>query len=184
MSKNNFKVTTKVPPIPENSTESELSLFDQNNQDINLFNLVDEELIRISGSKINYYKFIQSKEFDDVYMEQRNKPITSLPIVVYGHYDPRPIEEHLNEFGLELTSDQSFTFNKSYIDRKLGRAPHSGDVIQPQFQTVRYEVVEVQEDSFEVYGVYHYICTAKVQRDSKDVQTQDKTDISENPGGY
>ena len=183
MSKKNFKVSTKVPEIPD-SAESELNLFDQNNPDIGMFNLVDEEVIRLSGSKINYYKFIATKEYDDVYMEQRNKPITTAPISVYGHYDPKPIEENLGQFGIELTSDQVFTFNKSYIDRKLGRVPQAGDILQPVFQNLRYEILEVQEDSFEAYGVYHYVCTAKVQRDSGDVQTTDLKDTSNPPGGY
>lgn len=183
MSKKNFKVTTSVPEIPEDMTESELGLFDPLNPDIGLFNMVDEEQIRLSGSKINYFKFVVSKEYDDVYMEQRNKPILTTPVLVYGHYDPRPIEQQLGQFGIELTSDQIFTFNKSYITKKLGRAPQSGDVLQPAFQKVRYEVIEVQEDSFEVYGVYHYVCTAKVQRDSGDVQTTDLNNTSEPLGG-
>lgn len=182
--KKNFKVTTQVPPIPEDVTDSELGLFDPNNPDIGLFNMVDEEQIRLSGSKIHYYKFIASKEYDNVYMEQRNKPISEQPILVYGHYDPRPVEEGLGQFGIEVTSDQVFTFNKSYIDGKLGRSPQAGDVLKPQFQSIRYEIIEVQEDSFEAYGVYHYICTAKIQRDSSDVQTTDLKDTSDKPGGY
>ena len=184
MVKKNFKVTTKVPPIPEDVTDSELGLFDPNNPDIGLFNMVDEEQIRLSGSKINYYKFVSSKEYDNVYMEQRNKPISEMPILVYGHYDPRPVEQGLGQFGIEVTSDQIFTFNKSYLDGKIGRSPQPGDVLKPQFQTIRYEILEVQEDSFEAYGVYHYVCIAKIQRDSSDVQTTDLKDTSEKPGGY
>ena len=36
--------------------ESKLSLFDRNSNDLELFNLVDDELIKLSGSKIYYYK--------------------------------------------------------------------------------------------------------------------------------
>jgi hypothetical protein len=46
-----------------------------------------------------------------------------------------------------------------------------------------YEIIEVQEDSFEAYGVYHYICTAKVLRDSEDVQATPLTDTSNPLGG-
>jgi len=182
--KKNFKVTTQVPPIPEDVVDSELGLFDPNNPDIGLFNMVDEEQIRLSGSKLFYYKFIVSKEYDNVYMEQRNKPISEQPILVYGHYDPKPVEEGLGPFGIEVTSDQIFTFNKSYIDGKLGRSPQAGDVLKPQFQDIRYEIIEVQEDSFEAYGVYHYECTAKIQRDSSDVQTTNLKDTSDKPGAY
>ena len=182
MSKN-FKTNVNIPEIEIVTNDSELSLFDRSNPDINLFNLVDEENIRLSGSKINYYKFMPSqKDYDDVYMEQRNKQIQRTPIALYGHYDPKVIEEPLNQFGIQITSDQLFTFNKSYIDKKIGRSPMVGDVIQPQFQNVRYEIFEVQEDSFEGYGVYHYICTAKVLRDSDDVQTTPRENTSDDVG--
>jgi len=40
----------------------------------------------------------------------------------------------------------------------------------------------VQEDSFEIYGVYHLVCTAKLLRDSEDVQDTPLTNTSENIG--
>jgi hypothetical protein len=30
-----------------------------------------------------------------------------------------------------------------------------------------FEIFEVQEDSFEAYGVYHLVCAAKLLRDAK-----------------
>jgi hypothetical protein len=176
--KKNFKTNVNIPEIEIVTNDSELSLFDRGNPDINLFNLVDEENIRLSGSKINYYKFIQSNEFDQVYLEQKNKPISPNAIIVYGHYDPKVIEEPLNQFGINITSDQLFTFNKSYLDKKLGRPPIAGDVVHPHFQNVKYEIFEVQEDSFEAYGVYHYVCTAKVLRDSEDIQDMPKKNVA------
>ena len=77
-----FKTSVNIPEIEIVNNDSELSLFDRNNPDINLFNLVDEENIRLSGSKINYYKFIPSNEFDPVYLEQKNKPISPNAIIV------------------------------------------------------------------------------------------------------
>ena len=45
--KDEFKVTTPMPPITEaDFVDSELNLFDQSNPDIHLFNFVDEEHIR------------------------------------------------------------------------------------------------------------------------------------------
>ena len=86
-----------------------------------------------------------------------------------GHYDPRPIEENLSEFGIELTNDQIFTFNKTYIEKRLGGSIIPGDVVKPQFQNIYYEVYEVQEDSFEAYGVFHLVCAAKIMRDVADI---------------
>lgn len=166
-----LKVTTKMkPPDILDTGDNLLGLYDPENPDINLFNLVDDEVIKLGGSKLYFYKYFNTgNQFDDVYMEERTKAIAKEPIVVYGHYDPRMIEEELNEFGIEVMNDQFFTFNKSYIDRKLNRSPIPGDIIKPFFQNQRYEIFEVQEDSFNVYGVYHYRCSAKLLRDTEEV---------------
>lgn len=174
----NFKTNVNIPEIEIVTNDSELSLFDRSNPDINLFNLVDEENIRLSGSKINYYKFMPSNEFDEVYLEQKSKPISPNAILVYGHYDPKVVEEPINQFGIQITSDQLFTFNKSYIDKKIGRPPIAGDILHPHFQNIKYEIFEVQEDSFEAYSVYHYICTAKVLRDSENIQNMPRTNVA------
>lgn len=164
-----FVSDIKVPNTDE--YESPLRLFNKKN-DQNLFNLIDEEAIRLAGSPLMVYKYYQNKETDDVYGEERNKTISVEPVKVYGHYEPRPIEENLTQFGIELTNDQQFTFNKSYIERKLGRTPIPGDILKPDFQTMKYEIYEVQENSFETYGVYHLVCSAKLLRDSDDVHKQ------------
>ena len=181
---NNFKVTTNMPPIPEGEGNSLLNFFDQENADINLFNLVDDELIKISGSELYYYKYFQSEEFDDVYLESRNKPIASEPILVHGHYEPKALEENLSEFGIELTNEQLFVFNKSYIEDTLSRIPLPGDVVKPKFQEQKYEIFQVQEDSFEIYGVYHVVCSAKLLRDTTEVQDTPNIKTVDQLGGY
>ena len=185
MKNKNYKVTTKLPQLPDlDEGEGLLNLFDQDNPDINMFNLVDDEMIRLAGSKFKFYKYYQTDEYDEVYMESRNKPISKTPIMVHGHYDPVSMSEELTQFGIELTNDQLFTFNKSYIERKLGRSVIPGDVIKPMFQEQKYEVFEVVEDSFEAYGVYHLVCSAKLLRDSDDVQDTPLTQVSDDIGGY
>ena len=173
-----------MPPIPELEGKSELSFFDQESADINLFNLIDDELIRISGSEFLYYKYFRSDDYDEVYLENRSKAIASEPISVYGHYEPKPMEQNLNEFGLELTNDQIFIFNKSYITQKLSRDPQAGDVVKPKFQNQKYEIFETQEDSFQIYGVYHIVCAAKLLRDEMEVVDEPLTKLSEGVGEY
>jgi hypothetical protein len=182
---NTYKVTTPIPALPETEGESVLNLFDQNNPDINLFNMVDDELIRLSGSQMFYFKFFRSAEdYDEVYGEQTAKAVGSDPILVHGHYEPRVLEENLTEFGIELTSEQLFVFNKSYIEQVLGRIPIPGDVVLPKFQNQKYELIEVQEDSFESYGVYHMVCSAKLLRDSDVVQDTPLVDDNPDIGVY
>jgi len=182
-----FKVAVDMPPLPTMEGETNLSLFDPNNPDIGLFNLVDDEQIRLSGSKILYYKYFQSRgTVDHIYMEERQKTLHSQPLTVFGHYNPTPVEENLTQFGIELTNDQLFVFNKSNIEVMLGRAPIPYDILRPKFQNIKYEIFEVQEESFEIYGVYHYVCAARILRDSDEVLEEPLTNrsdsISERPG--
>jgi len=182
--KKNYEVTTKLPKLPP-IPESELNLFDPLSEDLNLLNLVDEELIRLSGSKLYYYKYYRGEDFDSVYMEAKNKLIAKDPIVVYGHYDPSPLEENLGQFGIEISNDQIFVFNLTYIEQAINRRPHSGDIIKPAFQEQKYEIFEVQEDEFQAYGVYHLNCYARLLRDSADVQDSTLLDTTDDKlGGY
>jgi hypothetical protein len=164
-----FKSNLNLPDTDE--YESPFRLFNKVT-DQNLFNIVDQEQIKLAGSPLLIYKYFQSVDIDDVYGEERSKAISVEPIRIWGHYEPKPIEENLTQFGIELTNDQQFTFNKSYVERKLGRPLIAGDIIKPEFQNLKYEVFEVQEDSFEMYGVYHLLCSAKLLRDSQDIHQQ------------
>jgi len=179
-----YRVTTPMPPLPELLGGTELSLFDQTNNDINLFNLVDDEIIRLGGSELLYFKFRMNEDYDETYMEARNKVIDVEPILVYGHYNPTVLEETLSEFGLELKNEQIFIFNKSSIEQRIHERPKAGDIIQPRFQNQKYEVYEVQEDSFELYGVYHLACSARLLRDTQEMFNDDVPDRSPDLGGY
>jgi len=179
-----FKVNRQMQDLPKLEGGTPLSFYDPSNPDVNLFNLVDDEIIRISGSPIQYFKQLVNEDYDDVYLESTRKAVVSEPLLVHGYYEPSVVEEVLSKFGIELTNDQQFVFNKSYIESVIGRTPEPGDQLKPQFQNQKYEVSEVQEDSFEMYGVYHVVCTAKLLRDDIETLNQEVSDIADSPGGY
>jgi len=151
------------------NVKSKLNMFDPANPDIGLFNVVDGELVKIAGSELLIFAYVADENYDTLYDENRAKTHYRPPALSFGHYDPRPIEENLSEFGIELTNDQVFTFNKQTVERQIGRRLIPGDVIKPKFQNLYYEVFEVQEDSFESYGVFHLVCSARVMRDASEV---------------
>jgi hypothetical protein len=176
-----FKVTTEMNKTQEADQASLLSIFNRNSPDRNLFNLVDSELIKLGGSEILVFKYLPSNDYDEVYQESRQKTIELEPIKVYGSYDPRPVEESLTQFGVEVQNDQVFIFNKTYIERLIGRAIIAGDVLKPVFQNMKFEVYQVQEDSFENYGIYHLLVHAKLLRDTEDIHNEPM--LSSNPLG-
>ena len=177
-----FRVRSSLDPLKDSPEESVLSLYNKRD-DKNLFNSIDNENIKLSGSKVLVYKYTPSNDIDDVYMESRQKTISPEPVEVWSHYDPRPIEEALTQFGVEVQNDQLFIFNKSYLEKMLGRDMIIGDVLEPKFQEVKYQVHEVQEDSFEAYGVYHTLAHAKVLRDTSDVHNDTDFNTSDRVGG-
>lgn len=176
-----YKVNTPPTNFPE-GRDTRLSLFNKKN-DKNLFNFIDAENIKLSGSRIRVYQYVQSNDIDEVYMEARQKTISSEPVIVWGHFDPRPIEENLSQFGVEIQYDQVFNFNKSYVEKLLGRPIVIGDVLEPEFQNIKFEVYEVQEDSFEAYGVYHLLVHAKVLRDTEGIHNENFLDKTDPIGG-
>jgi hypothetical protein len=162
------KYNRKIELMDTDDYESPFRLYDKI-QDITLFNTIDQEQIKLGGSPLWVYKYYQSTDYDPVYGEDRSKTIAVEPIKLFGLYEPRAIEENLTQFGIEIINDQQFTFNRSYIERKLGRALIPGDIIKPDFEHIKYEVYEVQESGFEGYGVYHLICSARILRDDKEI---------------
>jgi hypothetical protein len=178
-----FKVTTDMRLNNDAKDSSVLSLFNRNSPDRNLFNLVDSEIIKLGGSEILVYRYIPSDDVDEVYMESKQKTIETEGIKVYGNYDPRPIEESLTQFGVEVQNDQVFVFNKSYIERIIGRSIIPGDILQPLFQNMKFEVFQVQEDSFESYGIYHLLVHAKFLRDTQEIHNEPFFDRTNDVGG-
>ena len=163
-------------PSSKSKREHRLNLYNVDRADINLFNSIDSEQIKLTGSLVKYFKYYQDSSYDDVFGEDRSKPITEDFVEVYAHFNPKVIEENLTEFGIELSNDQIFVFNKDDIENELGRKPIPGDQIVTDFQNIRYEIHEVQEDSFKIYGVYHYNCYAKVLRDNPETLNDDNVE--------
>lgn len=160
-----FKLVPLTEELPHVDEQNQLNMFSEVNPDVGLFNMVDEETIALGGSELYIYKVVLDEGYDDLYDEEPVKKYGE-KVLVRGHYNPVPIGEELSEFGIKLTNDQMFTFNKSYMDATLGRQLKPGDVIQPRFQNLMYEIHEVQEAGFgSNYGVYHYLASAQVRRD-------------------
>ena len=150
-------------------SSGELNMFDKDNPDTRLFDTVDGEMVQLAGSELLLFRYTKDSNFDNLYDEHAGKVLYQKPVLIYGHYDPKPVEEEMSEFGIELTNDQIFTFNKTTVENAIGRPLAPGDVIKPRFQNIYYDVFEVQEDSFEAYGVYHLVCAAKILRDAEDL---------------
>lgn len=154
-----------------------LNLFHDNNPDIGYFNRIDQEVIELGGSDFYYIKWYQSDNYDKLYEEDREKVYASEKILIRGHYPPMPLVQEMSKFGVNFGNDQQFTFNKDYILKKIGREPKPGDIIQPRFQNVYFEVKEVQDQGFQVYGVYHLVLSAQLKKDVDSIMKELKVGV-------
>jgi hypothetical protein len=160
-----FEKTIVNPESSEDVPEDvRLSLFGENNQDIEYFNSVDQEVIELGGSDMYYIKFMRSENFDELYEEDRDK-VYANKLIIRGHYTPAPIGQEITQFGITLSNDQRFVFNKDYLKKKLGRLPIAGDIIQPRFQNIYFQIHQVDEEAFNIWGVYHLSLHAKLLKD-------------------
>ena len=153
-----------IGPIEDVFSDS-MSIFDDFKEDRELLDSVDSEIINLAGSEISVYKYEGDGHFDDLYDEERIKILSPNPTILMCQFEPTPIEETLGEFWIELESEKTFVFNKTDVEEELGRLIRPGDVLKPAFLNAFYTVNEVQENSFESYGVYHLEVTGKFWRD-------------------
>ena len=154
-----------------------LNLFNENNPDIQYFNKMDQEIIELGGSDMYYIKWYQSDNYDKLFEEDREKLYGPEKILLRGHYPPIPLNQEMSKFGVNFGNDQQFTFNKDYLLKKLGCEPKPGDIIQPRFQNVYFEIKEVQDQGFQVYGVYHLVLSAQLKKDVEPIMKELKVGV-------
>ena len=79
--KKHFREFESVGDQEGESTDANLlNLFDENNPDISLFNLIDEEIIGLGGSEFYVYKYeIDGATTDDLYGEDSSKRTLRTP---------------------------------------------------------------------------------------------------------
>ena len=123
-----------------------------------LFNEWDQELIRLGGSPILYYKvFIPRSGVDEQYMECRTKVWSQTPIELFGMYDPIPSQLNQGLFGIDGPDQIIIQTNyKDTID-KLGHLPIIGSRIYTPMLREQWEIIDRKLDQFNRWQVYHVL---------------------------
>ena len=89
-----------------------LQQFDPSSIEHDLFNLLDEEIIKIGGSPIFYYEvFIQKQTIDPLYHEDRGKLWSNIPVELWAYYDPVEQQNYQTAFGLDSPDELVFELN-------------------------------------------------------------------------
>jgi hypothetical protein len=96
-------------------TTGSIQQFDPESPDHKLFNSWDEEIIRMGGSPIFYYEvFIQTATMDPLYMEDRSKIWSPVPLQLQALYEPIPSQNAMGAFGFDGPDEMIFELNYNF----------------------------------------------------------------------
>lgn len=131
----------------------DIQQFDPENKEHNLFNLWDEEIIRMGGSPIFYYEvFIQNSTVDPLYVEDRGKIFSNHPIQLYAVYEPIPSQNQMNAFGFDSPDEMIFELNYRSVLRQIGHPPKIGSRIFTPHLREDWVIVQRNLGEFKLWG--------------------------------
>lgn len=131
----------------------DIQQFDPENPEHDLFNLWDEEIIRMGGSPIFYHEvFIQSGTVDPLYWEDRGKIFSNHPIQLYGLYEPIPSQNAMNAFGFDSPDEMLFQFNYKSVLRAVGHPPKIGSRLHTPHLRENWVIVQRSTGEYKLWG--------------------------------
>jgi hypothetical protein len=130
-----------------------LSQFDPENREHDLFNLWDEEAIELGGTPIWYYAaFSTHNTIDPLYREDRGKVWSTVPIQLFCYYDPVPGQNYMNMFGLDSPDETQFDLNYRAVLKKLGHPPKLGSRLFTPHRREHWVIVQRNLGEFKMWG--------------------------------
>jgi hypothetical protein len=126
--------------------------FNDLSPDLELFDLWDEEAIRIGGSPIYYYEvFIPEQTTDPIYLENRGKVWSTSPIQLWCVYDPIPSTNTQTAFGIDGPEEMKFDLNYRTMLHTIGHKPKIGSRFRTPFLKEEWELVQMNLGEFKMY---------------------------------
>jgi hypothetical protein len=136
-------------------TTGRISQFNPNSNELDLLNRWDQEAIVKGGSPIFYYEvFIQPQTIHPVYLEDRGKIFSPIPIQLWAMYEPIASENHVDQFGFDSPNDEViFEFNYRYILDQIGHPPKIGSKIYTPHLGENWEIIDRKTAEFKKWSV-------------------------------
>lgn len=132
-----------------------LNQFDPNSPRNNFFNRIGAESIRIGGTPINYYEvFIQFQTIDELYLEDRGKVWSPIPLNFYVYYEPFEPQNPSTQFGIDGPGDVMFEANREAVIAAIGHMPKRGSRINTPHMNENWVIVDVRAAQFNYWGKY------------------------------
>lgn len=135
------------------TTSGSLQQYDPSNPQLKLFNLWDEDAIRMGGSPIYYYEvFIPTGEIDPTYLEARGKIYSNHPVELWAVYEPVPAQNLMNVFGFDSRNEVIFECNAQAVLKAIGHMPKIGSRIYTPHLGENWRVVQRNLGEFKMWG--------------------------------
>ncbi len=129
-----------------------LQQYDPANPQIALFNLWDEDAIRIGGTPVYYYEqFIPTGEIDPDYFEARGKLYSNHPIELWALYEPLASQNYQNQFGITSMNDIQLECNYQAVLRAIGHPPKVGSRVYTPHLGENWEIVQNNLEEFKLW---------------------------------
>ena len=158
-----------------------LQQFDDGLPERSLFDLYDEETIRLGGSPLFYYElFIDANNIDPLYVESRAKIYSQNPIQLWCVYEPIPSQNMQTAFGIDSPDEMTFDLNYRAVLRDLGHPPKIGSRIKTPFLNEDWVIIERKLGEFKLYNALRLqlICQ-RFQEDTVSGSSVGKTENSD-----
>ena len=130
-----------------------LQQFDPENPEHDLFNVWDDEAIKIGGSPIFYYEvFIQEQTVDPIYLEDRGKIYSNCPVKLWAVYEPITSQNYMNAFGFDSPDEMLFELNYRDVLNTLGHPPKIGARLYSPHKRENWKIVQRNVEEFKLWG--------------------------------
>jgi hypothetical protein len=130
-----------------------LQQFDDQNPARDLFNIYDEETIRLGGSPLFYFElFIDVNNVDPLYLESRAKIYSQNPIQLWCVYEPVPSQNMQTAFGIDSPDEMTFELNYRAVLKEIGHPPKIGSRVKTPFLNEDWIIIERKLGEFKLYN--------------------------------
>jgi hypothetical protein len=120
-----------------------------------LFDLWDQEVIKLGGSPLLYYEvIIPQSAIDKQYIEARTKLWTQHPVEIFAVYDPVPSPLDQGLFGIDGPTDMVFYTNYRATLNAIGHLPIIGSRIWSPHLRENWEVIDRKLGDFYRFNVF------------------------------
>lgn len=128
--------------------------FDPDSPAHDLFNRYDEEVIKIGGTPVFYYEvLIQFQTIDMLYLEDRGKLFSPVPIQLYAYYEPPQQQNMSGIFGYD-TPDEEIIVETNYQAtlKAIGHQPKVGSRLFTPHRRENWIIIDTRLDQFKLWG--------------------------------